>query len=154
MSISDLQTRIDKWINLKFLQEVQEGTPQPGEAPLHERPELEHDYVAPRNEVEQSIAAVWQELLGVQKVGIHDNFFTELGGHSLLATKLVARLRNQFQVDLPLRRFFEAPTVAELAAAIAALKGEGDAEAAASVPGMPVAHPAQTTEPEALSVAS
>jgi acyl transferase domain-containing protein len=153
VSISDLQARIDKWINLKFQQEVQEGVPPAGEAPLHERPELEHDYVAPRNEVEQSIAAVWQELLGVQKVGIHDNFFTELGGHSLLATKLVARLRNQFQVDLPLRRFFEAPTVAELAAAIAALKGESSAEAAASVPGMPAEHPAQTVEPAALSVA-
>jgi acyl transferase domain-containing protein/acyl carrier protein len=76
-------------------------------------------YVAPQNEIEQSIAYIWQELIGVEKVGIYDNFF-ELGGHSLLAVQTISRLRETFQIELPLRTLlFEAPTVAELATVIA-----------------------------------
>ena len=74
--------------------------------------------VAPRNDVEQRLAAIWAEVLKYRRVGIHDNFFTHLGGHSLLATQLVSRLRDAFGVDLPLRRLFEAPTIAELALVI------------------------------------
>ena len=55
--------------------------------PAHPRPDLSSDYVVPGNPTEETIAGIWQELLGVEKVGIHDNFF-ELGGHSLLATSL------------------------------------------------------------------
>jgi phthiocerol/phenolphthiocerol synthesis type-I polyketide synthase E len=72
---------------------------------------------APRNETEQTIAGIWQELLGIEPIGVHDNFF-ELGGQSLLATQVVARVRTALKTDLPLRRFFEEPTVAELAHAI------------------------------------
>jgi acyl carrier protein len=61
---------------------------------------------------------IWSELLGVDQVGVRDDFFTELGGHSLLATQVISRVRYAFQVDLPLRAFFETPTVAGLAAAI------------------------------------
>jgi acyl carrier protein len=64
--------------------------------------------------VEQQIAQLWAELLGVERVGIHDSFF-DLGGHSLLATRLVARLRADFDVELPLRDLFEKPTVADMA---------------------------------------
>ncbi|MCY1078719.1 non-ribosomal peptide synthetase [Archangium lansingense] len=71
-------------------------------------------YVAPRDEVEQQIAELWAELLRVERVGIHDSFF-DLGGHSLLATRLVARLRADFDVELPLRDLFEKPTVADMA---------------------------------------
>lgn len=72
---------------------------------------------APRNGVEQSVANIWQELLGAEQVGIHDNFF-ELGGHSLLATQVISRLRDAFGVKLSLLSFFEIPTVAELAVVI------------------------------------
>lgn len=84
---------------------------------LHPRPVLETAYVEPNNAVEQNIANIWQELLGVEKVGVDDNFF-DLGGHSLIATQMVSQLRQDFQVELSLRRIFEAPTVAELALVI------------------------------------
>jgi amino acid adenylation domain-containing protein len=71
-------------------------------------------YQAPRNPVEEVVAATWAEVLHFEKVGINDNFF-ELGGHSLLATQAVARLRAIFQVALPLKAFFEDPTVAGIA---------------------------------------
>jgi amino acid adenylation domain-containing protein len=86
-------------------------------APEGVRPELEAAYVAPRTPVEEVLVGIWSEILGVKQVGIDDNFFA-LGGHSLLATRLMSRLRDAFHVELPLRAFFEAPTVAGQAVAI------------------------------------
>jgi amino acid adenylation domain-containing protein len=86
-------------------------------SPDRSRPELEEAFVAPRGPVEEVLAGIWAELLGVDQVGVHDNFF-ELGGHSLLATQLLSRIRDAFQVELPLRLLFECPTVAEIADAI------------------------------------
>ncbi len=74
----------------------------------------EETYVAPRTPVEEVLARLWSDVLGVAQIGIHDDFF-ELGGHSLLATQLISRLRDAFQVDLPLRNIFESPTIATLA---------------------------------------
>jgi amino acid adenylation domain-containing protein len=88
------------------------------------RPELDVSLLAPRTPVEEVLAGVWTQVLGVQQLGIHDNFF-ELGGHSLLATQIIARIRELFQVDLPLRSLFEEPTVAGLVGWIeAAQRGE------------------------------
>ncbi len=84
---------------------------------IQARPEPEAGFVSPRTRIEQMLARVWAEILGLEQVGIHDSFF-ELGGHSLLATRVISRVRTTFQVALPLRRFFEAPTVAGLAMAI------------------------------------
>ncbi len=78
------------------------------------RPALRNAYVAPTGEVEGAVAALWQEMMGLEQVGAHDNFF-QLGGHSLLATQIVSRLRDAFAVELPIAGFFEAPTVAGLA---------------------------------------
>jgi acyl carrier protein len=75
------------------------------------------DVVAPRNPVEVQIAQLWTGLLGLQQVGATDNFF-DLGGHSLLATQLLSRVRTMFGFEIPLRIFFETPTVEGLAAAL------------------------------------
>ncbi|NMF64063.1 non-ribosomal peptide synthetase [Brasilonema octagenarum UFV-E1] len=90
-------------------------------APDGIRPELEETFVAPRNPVEEVLALIWSEVLRVEQVGIYDNFF-ELGGHSLLATQVLSRLRDIFQVELPLHVLFEATTVAKLSQHLIALE--------------------------------
>ena len=77
------------------------------------------DFVAPRTPVEETLAAIWAEILEVERVGVYDNFF-ELGGHSLSMIQLASRLKSAFQVEVPLRVLFDAPTLAEMTAAIAA----------------------------------
>ncbi len=80
----------------------------------HARPALSTLYVAPRNETERAIAEIWQELFGLEEIGVHDKFF-ELGGSSLLAIQLITRLRNSFGEDVSMNSIFEQPTVAGLA---------------------------------------
>ncbi len=97
------------------------------EAPRHPRPELPTAFEAPRTELERTIVRLWERVLGIGPIGVHDDFFA-LGGHSLLATQLVSRLRDTYRVELPLRRVFEAATVAGIAESIAAAGG-ADGEA-------------------------
>jgi acyl carrier protein len=112
VSTGDLQARIDQWVMLESLRENEgKGTKPSG---LHARPSLPNAYVAPSTEVERVLAEIWQELLGIEQIGVYDNFF-ELGGHSLLAVRLVSRLSEAFQIDVPLRAIFEFPTVSDLA---------------------------------------
>jgi acyl carrier protein len=86
----------------------------------HPRPVLGTPYVAPRTELERSLAGIWQELLGIEEVGIEDNFL-EMGGHSLLALQAIARVHETLGLDLPLHTLLATPTVRELAAALAEL---------------------------------
>lgn len=86
-------------------------------APTAENSLGDHVYTAPRTEVEKRVVAILAELLGMEKVGVDDNFFY-LGGHSLLGTQLIARIRNAFDVELSLRKVFDSPTAAELSDSI------------------------------------
>jgi len=116
VSPGDLQARLNTWIKREYLHNTDNS--QEDTLSQHSRPNLQTAYVAPSNEIEQTIANIWRELLGVEQVGIHDNFF-ELGGHSLLAVQVTSRLREVFQAEVPLQSIlFDAPTVAGLAAVI------------------------------------
>ncbi|MBZ4423334.1 non-ribosomal peptide synthetase, partial [Myxococcus sp. RHSTA-1-4] len=101
--------------------------------------------VAPRDPTEELLAGLFARVLRVERVGIHDSFF-ERGGHSLLATQLASRVRAAFGVDLPLRTFFEAPTVASLAPRISAARS-------AQAAGVPALVPVPRTGPLPLSFA-
>lgn len=92
------------------------GKVNPEALPLPDstRPKLEVQFVEPRTAVEERLAAIWMEVLGLEQVGVEDDFF-ELGGHSLLATQVLSRVRESFQWEVPLRALFERPTVAGLA---------------------------------------
>jgi NAD(P)-dependent dehydrogenase (short-subunit alcohol dehydrogenase family)/acyl carrier protein len=91
------------------------------------RTKLAAAYVPPRTQTEQMVAELWQALLGIERVGITDNFFN-LGGHSLMGTRLVARLQAAFGVPVPLRSLFEAPTVSALAALVDTKRLENEEE--------------------------
>jgi len=89
-------------------------------APVYESDEERH--VPPRTPTEEALAAIWAEVLGVRRVGVHDVFF-EMGGNSLLATRVASRVRNAFAVEVTVRALFEGPTVAGLAGRVDALRG-------------------------------
>ncbi|MDF5714251.1 MAG: beta-ketoacyl synthase N-terminal-like domain-containing protein [Rhizonema sp. NSF051] len=82
--------------------------------PKQQRPSLINPYVTPRNETEQTLADIWQELLGIQAIGIHDNFF-ELGGDSLLIVQVRSKLREKFNKNILISDSFEYPTISALA---------------------------------------
>jgi acyl carrier protein len=92
-------------------------------ASKHPRPAIKSTYVAPASDAERVVAEIWQHILGIDKVGRDDNFF-DLGGHSLLATRVVSHLREAFQINLPVGKLFEAPTVASIAAVITDIQAE------------------------------
>ena len=107
VSTTDLQARIEQWIN------PPEVIQQANSAALHSRPSLQNNYVAPRNETEQTISQIWQEILGIEQIGIEDNFL-ELGGDSLLSIQITARA-NKVGLRFTNQHLFEYPTIVELA---------------------------------------
>jgi len=83
-------------------------------APDNARPELDVAYAAPQSNIEEHLAKIWAEVLSIEQVGIHDNFF-DLGGHSLAASRVISRAIQTFRLELPVNALFDAPTVARMA---------------------------------------
>ena len=125
VSTGDLDARLDLWVRKSPVRAAPAGT-------RHARPELRTAYAAPRDDAERVVAEIWQELLGLERVGAEDNFF-DLGGHSLLATQVLSRLRDALGAEVPLQRLFEDPTVAGLARAAREARGP-EKEAAPAIP--------------------
>ncbi|MFN8596433.1 MAG: amino acid adenylation domain-containing protein [Anaerolineae bacterium] len=113
--------------------------------PAPDRLDRPDEFVAPRTPIEELVCAIFAEVLRVPRVSRNDHFF-ELGGHSLLATQAVSRLRTTFQINLPLRDLFEAPTAAQLAERI-------DRQRRTSETGLPPIQPAPRDCPLPLSFA-
>jgi len=90
-------------------------------APDTSRPDFSGAFVAPRNSVEEVLAGIWTDVLKLECVNVHDNFF-DLGGHSLLAIRVISRVRQAFRIEIPLRALFENPTVAGLAESLEAIR--------------------------------
>jgi acyl carrier protein len=100
--------------NLAGIEQVPDFSAFPSMQEHHARPQLATAYMAPRNQQEEMLVSIWQEILGVEQIGIHDNFF-DLGGHSLLALQIADRLRKAFDLPLPLGDFIQTPTIAGIA---------------------------------------
>ena len=98
------------------LSSLEAGLPVENEiaATGHVRPNLTVAYVAPSNEIEWRVTAIWEDLLGIEGIGVEDNFF-DLGGHSLLASQILARLRELFGIELSLDMVFNMPTISDMA---------------------------------------
>jgi acyl carrier protein len=91
--------------------------------PSNSRPEIDTPYVSPRTPMEEKLARIWAEILTLDRVGIHDNFF-DLGGHSLAATRVISQVLKQFQTEVALQLLFQSPTIAEMAAVITEHQGK------------------------------
>ena len=132
VSSGDLRARVAQWAREEAEEDAVAATDEAPAAQGHPRPELSTPYEAPRNEAETTLAAIWQEMLGIDRVGIHDNFF-ELGGDSVLNIQITARA-NQAGLRLTPKQVFERQTVAELAAVADTAAGGKAAVAHASAP--------------------
>ena len=103
------------WVELEAVPLTPNGKVDKKALPDPELMDMQAEYTAPRNETEQALADIWQELLDIERAGIYDNFF-ELGGHSLLAMRVVSAVRKELDVELSIRDLFVHPTIAGLGA--------------------------------------
>jgi acyl transferase domain-containing protein/acyl carrier protein len=126
VSTENLHTRIAKWIDLESVRR-EERTEEKKSFSAHARPSLSNPYVAPQNEIQETVATIWETLLGFEQVGIYDNLF-DLGGDSLLIVQIISRVRETLRVEVPLRSVFEEPTIAALADKVEQLRRESSAD--------------------------
>jgi len=125
ISTGNLKNRIKRYIiqspNIKH----KSSGEQSSSSPRHKRMDLSTEYVVPENEIQTKVANVWQNMLGIENVGIQDNFF-ELGGHSLLATQIISRFYKLWNIQVPLRQFFDSPTIESIAIIVEGLVREAE----------------------------
>jgi NAD(P)-dependent dehydrogenase (short-subunit alcohol dehydrogenase family)/acyl carrier protein len=126
-----LQDRINRWIKLEPLKEMQPSTAQTM-SNLYPRPDLPTTYVAPRNSNEKAIIKIWQELLGYIEIGANDDFL-QLGGDSLKAITAISRIYQQLNINIPVTEFFNKPTAAGIADYISSKAQKGTFASIASV---------------------
>ena len=153
IAVNDLAERLRTWV-----QRGPPGAAGNGTAVArHPRPNLSTAFEEPRTETERALTEIWSAQLGVSPVGIHDRFL-DLGGHSLLAVQVATQIRDEFQIEMPVLRLFQAPTVAQLAVFIdQARTGEGTSAPTAlpsAEPVRPEAAPLETDSPGGATKAS
>ena len=117
--VGDFEARLDAWIR-----RAEAGADQHAGAERHPRPNMSTPFEPPRSETETVIAEIWGAQLGVAEVGVHDRFL-DLGGHSLLAVQVASEIRDAFEIELPVLKLFQAPTVGELAAVVDTIRAGG-----------------------------
>ncbi|MBD2410517.1 polyketide synthase [Nostoc calcicola FACHB-389] len=108
VSAGELQPRIEQWIKRQFLQNNADTLS------LHSRRNLQNQYVPASNRVEQIVAKAWQKVLGIEKIGIYDNFF-DLGGNSLIGVEVISQLQKELNTHIPIISIYERPTISSLA---------------------------------------
>ncbi|MBX9258980.1 SDR family oxidoreductase [Desmonostoc muscorum CCALA 125] len=108
VSAGELQPRIEQWIKREFLQNNADSLS------LHSRANLQNEYVPASNKVEQIVATTWQKVLGIEKIGIYDNFF-DLGGSSLIGVEVISQLQKELNTHIPIISIYERPTISSLA---------------------------------------
>jgi acyl transferase domain-containing protein/SAM-dependent methyltransferase len=136
----NLEERLKDWV-----QHSDSAATKNSGAERHPRPNLSTAYQEPRTDTERTLAEIWASQLGLESVGMHDRFF-DLGGHSLLAAQLASEICDRFQIELPVLKLFQAPTVAELATVVDKAKEGGAAELEPS----PSQQPSATAQPKLL----
>ncbi|MDM8515211.1 SDR family NAD(P)-dependent oxidoreductase [Desulfobacterales bacterium HSG16] len=130
VSTADLKQRM-AYKPVSFKQKAKNTTEK--KSLTHKRPDTGKPYIAPRNAIERQLVDIWQKLLGIEPVGIQDDFF-DLGGDSLLGTQIISRVRNRFNIDLPVKSLFAEPTISGLSELMEQLRLEqADDEALASL---------------------
>ena len=137
--VNDLAARLTAWVRHA------DKAPEKGAGvPRHPRPNLSTAFVEPRTETERELAEIWGSQLGITAVGVHDRFF-DLGGHSLLAAQVASQVCDRFQIEMPVLKLFQAPTVAELAVLVDKAQATGGfGDAPAGLPIIAAALPAAT----------
>jgi phthiocerol/phenolphthiocerol synthesis type-I polyketide synthase E len=138
--VNDLTSRFNAWVR-----HAGDATPErEAGGQRHPRPNLATAFVEPGTPTERGLAEIWGAQLGIDSIGVHDRFF-DLGGHSLLAVQVASEIRDRFEIEIPVLKLFQAPTVAELALLIDKAKATGGFETApAAVPAAKAAVPAAT----------
>jgi acyl transferase domain-containing protein/acyl carrier protein len=127
VSTASLQARISQWVNPPATAKA----PKQKAATAHNRPLLDTAYAPPETDTQRTIVAIWEELFGIERVGINDNFF-DLGGHSLLAIQVIARLRKELNGEIVLGKFLELGTVAAVASLVDSQRAERESRRAPS----------------------